>query len=143
MTPRKSSGQHLLHRHTAAAVAQLDPCHVGPHEGESTPARHFQVFIRAAVGHFAWIIALAFVADFYVEPFGGKFAINMHLLVGVVLVAVANRIADRLLERHVNTEEVLFGPGKTLERIKDLLYEIVISRQCAREVSMETARLLG
>src|SRR5687768_16969170 len=102
----------LLHGQAIAAVVVLDSRHVGLHQGQAAAARNLETVGRSAIGHGGWIEADAFVGDLDPEPRRTEPALDLYPLFRIFLVAVANSVGDRLLERHANREEIFLLPTK-------------------------------
>ena len=135
--------QHFFHDDAAAAVGKFNAGHISPHQGQAAATGGFQIFLRTAIGYVTRIVTFALVVDFYIEPFGGQLAIDVHQFGGVVLIAMPNRVAERFFESHLHAKEMLFSPGVPRKRVKNLLRYIVIGGERAHQVAVDAARLLG
>ena len=87
--------QQLFHLQTAPAIVVFHGSHVSPDQLQPAPADCLDSFCRTAVGNFVRFIARAFIAHFGMKPFLSELALHVHQLVGILLVTVTDRIADR------------------------------------------------
>src|SRR5262245_19182484 len=101
----------LFHHHALTAIQIFYPRHVVSHQHDPSAARAVKVFFGGAIRNVGGIEAGSFVYHLNKKVVGAQLAGDVNLFAMVGGVAVPDGIDQSLLNRQMDSENLLLAPG--------------------------------